>query len=114
MLKMLIAAALSILLFGGAAAAGDLSRVRCEDQVMTDLIKGELPKMKFEDGTSFANYLGNNAKLTATTVSTAADRVVCRINLNVAFGGDSRKVRGQFIYREFANGTASVTFIPFN
>ena len=114
MLRNVMAAAPLVLLLCCPVEARDLSGVRCEDQVMTDLIKGELPKMKFEDGTSFANYLGNNANLTATTVSTAADRVVCRINLNVAFGGDRRKVRGQFIYREFANGTASVTFIPFN
>jgi hypothetical protein len=114
MLRVFLIAVVSVLFLGGTAAASDLSRVRCEDQPMTDLIKGELPKMKAEDGTSFAKYLGNNANLTATTVSAAADRVVCRINVNVAFGGDTRKIRGQFIYREFANGTASVTFIPFN
>jgi hypothetical protein len=114
MLRATSAAALLVLLVESSAAAGDLSGVRCEDQPMTDLIRTELPKMKFEDGRSIAQYLGNNSQLTAKTVSTAPDRVVCQITVNFTYNGSTDRIRGRFTYREFANGSASVTFSPFN
>ncbi|MDB5540414.1 MAG: hypothetical protein JWQ89_2141 [Devosia sp.] len=68
--------------------------------------------MKSENGMVLSNYLGNNSKLTATTISAQSDRLVCKINLSLTYAGSTQKIRGRFIYREFAGGKTTVQFIP--
>src|SRR5262245_66511699 len=101
MLRATSAAALLVLLFESSATAGDLSGVRCEDQPMTDLIRTELPQMKNSNGRLISQYLGDNSKLTAKTLSTAPDRVVCDVTINFFYAGKTERIRGTFTYREF-------------
>ena len=100
-------------LWCGTASAENWSRVRCEDSQVIDFIKQQLKSMKFEDGTPIAPYLGNNAKLTGTTVSAQSDRFICNISVAFSYAGDSQKIRGRFVFREFSGKRGSVTFIPF-
>lgn len=112
MRKLLIGIVIAALCCGTASAAS-VSRVRCEDPQVIDYIKTNLTGMKSEDGEPLAKYLGDNSKLTATTVSAQGNGFVCKINLSIAFGGNTQKIRGRFVYREFSGKRASVTFVPF-
>jgi hypothetical protein len=112
-MRLLLIVALFVALPFGAVSAANLAGIRCEDAPVVDFIKTTLKDMKVEGGESLANYLGDNSKLTATTVSSASDRLICKINLSVAFAGRTEKIRGQFIYREFASGKATAKFVPF-
>lgn len=106
--KLLIGIAIAVLCSSAANAAGV-----CEDPKVIDYIKTNLKNMKSEDGDPLAKYLGDNSKLTATTVSAQGKGFVCKIHLSVAVGGNTQKIRGRFVYREFSGGRASVTFVPF-
>ena len=97
----------------GVANAEDLSRIRCEDPEVIEFVKQQLKVMKFEDGRPIAPYLGNNSKLTGTTVSAQRDRFICNISVAFTYAGNSQKIRGKFVFREFSGKRASVTFIPF-
>jgi hypothetical protein len=110
--KLLIGIAIAAL-WCGTASAASVSRAPCEDPRVIDYIKTNLKSMKSENGESFARYLGDNSKLTATTISADGNGFVCKVNLSVVFGGSTEKVRGRFVYREFSGNRASVTFIPF-
>jgi len=110
--KLLIGIAIAMLWCGTASAAG-VSKAPCEDPQIVDYIKTNLRNMKSETGESFTRYLGDNSKLTATTISADSNGFVCKVNLSVVFGGSTQKIRGRFVYREFSGKRASVTFIPF-
>lgn len=112
MRKLLIGIVIAVLCCGTASAAG-VAGVRCEDPRVIDFIKTNLKGMKSEDGEHLSKYLGDNSKLTATTVSAQSNGFICKINLSVAFAGSTQKIRGQFVYREFSGKRASVKFIPF-
>jgi hypothetical protein len=112
-MRLLVIAAIFVALPFGAVSAANLAGIRCEDPPVIDFIKTTLKDMKVDGRESFANYLGDNSKLTATTVSSGSDRLICKIHLNIAFAGRTEKIRGQFIYREFASGKATAKFVPF-
>ncbi|WP_055047964.1 hypothetical protein [Devosia sp. A16] len=110
--KLLIGIAIAVLWCGTANAAG-VSRGPCETPEIIDYIKTSLKNMKSENGESFARYLGDNSRLAASTMSADARGFVCKVNVSVVFGGNTQKIRGRFVYREFSGKRASVTFIPF-
>lgn len=102
-----------LLLWCAGAAAEDWSTVRCEDPVVIEFIKKQLAGGRFEDGTPMSNYLGDNSKLTATTVSAQKDRFICKISIAFSYAGNSQRIRGQFILREFPGGKVTTQFVPF-
>lgn len=110
--KLLIGIAIAVLCSSPVSAAG-VSGFRCDDPKVIDYIKTNLRGMKSEDGEPLAKYLGDNSKLTATTISAKGNGFVCQINLSLAYGGSTKKIRGRFVYREFSGKRASVTFVPF-
>ena len=109
--KLVIGIAIAVLWCGTAGAAGPSAP--CEEPQIVDYIKTNLKNMKSETGESFTKYLGDNSKLTASTISADSNGFVCKVNLSVVFGGSTQKLRGRFVYREFSGKRASVTFIPF-
>jgi hypothetical protein len=110
--KLLIGIGIAMLC-SSAASAASMSGVRCEDPQVIDYIKTNLKGMKSEDGQQLSRYLGNNSKLSATTISSHSDGFVCKVSLSLTFGGSTQKIRGRFVYRQFSGDRASVTFIPF-
>ena len=112
MLKMLMALAIAALLCGTANAA-NWSNVHCDDARVIEFIKKTLMDMKSEEGDRLSKYLGNNSKMTATTVSAKANEFVCKVYLNLTYAGTSQKIRGRFVYHEFSGNRASVKFLPF-
>ncbi|WP_439603188.1 hypothetical protein [Devosia sp.] len=110
--KLLIGIAIAVL-WGGTASAAGASKGPCEAPQVIDYIKTNLKNMKSESGESFARHLGDNSKLSATTMSADSNGFVCKVNVSVVFGGSTQKIRGRFVYREFSGERASVTFIPF-
>lgn len=101
------------MLWCGAASAENWSKIRCEDPEVIDFIKLQLKTMKFEGGQPIAPYLGNNSTLKATTVSAQKDRFVCNVHVAFTYVGNTQKIRGKFVFREFSGDRASVSFIPF-
>ena len=95
-----------------AASAEDWSSIRCEEPEVIEFIKKQMAGGRFEDGTPIANYLGDNSRLTATTISAQRDRFACRISIVFTYSGSTERIRGQFILREFANGKITTQFIP--
>jgi len=93
--------------------ANDLSRVRCENPEFVKFIKESLMKMKFSDGTSLSQYLGNNSQLTATTIGATKTSVACKVTVNYSIQGGTKSVRGKFTYREFGSDKASTEWAPF-
>lgn len=112
MRNLLIGMAIAMLSCGAASAAG-VAGVRCEDPRVIELIRTSIKDMRTENGQSIARFLGDNSKLTATTISADRNSFICNIHLSVSFGGGSEKLRGRFVYREFSGNRASVKFIPF-
>lgn len=109
----LFLAAIAVALSCAAASAEDWSKIRCEDPVVADFIKKQLANGRFEDGTPVRNYLGDNSRLTATTVSAQRDRFICKINIVVTYAGNTERIRGQFVLREFPNGKVTTQLIPY-
>lgn len=95
------------------ASAEDWSRVRCEDPKVVEFIKHQLAGGRFEDGTPVSRYLGDNSKLSATTVSAQKDRFVCKITIAVSYAGNTQRIRARFVLREFPNGKISTQLLPY-
>ena len=98
------------MLCGGPASAANLSGTRCEDKAVVSFIKETLRGMTIANGESFSKYLKSNSKVAASTVSARKDRFTCRLRLTVTVAGRTEQIRGRFVYRELANGKASVEF----
>jgi hypothetical protein len=111
--RQLFVGAVMAMLCCGNADAENWSSVRCEDSRVVDAIKKTIATMKFEDGTPVGNYLGNNSKMTAKTVSAQRDRFICSVSVNVAYAGNTQSIRGKFIFREFSGKKISAQFVPF-
>ena len=120
MTRILVLAVLALALTPGLAGAAspakpapiDFSRVRCEDPQNTKLIRESLRQMTFADGTPASTVMGNNSKLTATTISASRDKLVCRITVNYQYNGSSRDVRGRYTVRNLADGRIKEEFVP--
>jgi len=108
----LFLAAVVATLWCGTAIAENWSGIRCEDPRVIEFIKKQLAGGRFEDGTPIGNYLGDNSKLTATTVSAQKDRFICKITIIFSYAGNTERIRGNFTFREFPNGKATAQFVP--
>lgn len=111
MKKILIIAAFLAASVLPAAAATDYRGIRCEDPEVIKFILEILPKMKMEDGSYFSRVLGNNSKLTATTIGSTKTGFTCKVSIALSYAGNSRTIRGRFIYKEPPGGQASAKWI---
>jgi hypothetical protein len=98
------------MLWGGSASAANLSGTRCEDKSVVSFIKDSLRGMTIANGERFSKYLKSNSKVAASTVSARKDRFTCRVALTVSVAGRTEQIKGRFVYREYANGKASIEF----
>jgi hypothetical protein len=98
-------------LVGPAMAATNYTGIRCEDPEVIQFIREILPKMKMEDGTNFSRILGNNTKLTATTIGSNATGFTCKVAIALNYAGNSRTIRGRFIFKEPPGGRPSAKWI---
>lgn len=111
MLKGLIVALFVAALTLPASAANDYRGIKCEDPEVIEFIKALLPKMKMEDGTYFSRILGNNTNLTATTLSTSKTGFSCKVSIALSYAGNSRSIRGRFVFKEPPGGKPSAIWI---
>ena len=86
----------------------DLSRSQCENPKVIAHIKETLPKMQVAGGRAFlSTFLGDNANLTATTLSASKNELICRISVNFLIRGAQQTMVGKWMVLALPDGRVS-------
>jgi hypothetical protein len=95
-----------------ALASQNFSRSRCESPQIQQYILNHMAMMKAPDGTLFMQRMDAKSISDAQTLGADANRLVCRITMDVGYGANRRDLRGKFTFMNSAQGGLMYQWTP--